>query len=63
MDPRSSVITRRRAALLMAGHSYRSFARLVRVSEHTVKAAVRGERNGPKARRVIAAIERLNHAA
>jgi transposase len=63
MEPRSRDITRRRAALLIAGHSYRSFARHLRVSEHTVKAAVRGQRNGPKAQRVLAAIERLSHAA
>lgn len=52
-----------RAKLLLAGHTYRTFARKLRVSEHTVSAAVRGVRAGAKAQRVIAALETLGHAA
>jgi DNA-binding CsgD family transcriptional regulator len=51
-----------RAKLLLAGYTYRTFARHLRVSEHTVKAAVHGVRNGKKAQRVIAALETLGHA-
>jgi DNA-binding CsgD family transcriptional regulator len=53
----------RRAKLMLAGYTYRSFAAKLHVSEYTVKAAVHGTRNGIKTKRVIRALEALNHAA
>ncbi len=55
---------RRKARLISAGHTYKSLALKLKVSEHTVKAAVRGERGvraGSKANKVIRVIERLRH--
>lgn len=55
-----------RAKLLLAGHTYRSFADKLGVSYATVKAAVhgaRGKRVGTKAHKVICALEALRHAA
>lgn len=55
----------RRARLLMAGYTFRSFASALGVSEATVKAAVhgaRGKREGTKAHKVIRALEALRHA-
>jgi DNA-binding CsgD family transcriptional regulator len=58
MDTRSTKTSRRRKArLVLAGHTYRSLARQLGVSEHTVKAAVRGVRDGEKARLVVRTIE------
>lgn len=57
MDTRSRLSSRRlRSRLVLAGHTYRSLGRKLGVSEHTVKAAIRGGRNGPKAKLVISAI-------
>lgn len=56
----------RRARLMMAGHTYRSFAGALGVSEATVKAAIhgqRGKRPGTKASKVVRALEALRHAA
>jgi len=64
MDSRSRANSRRlRAKLILAGHTYRSFAQEMKVSEHTVKAAVNGARNGSKAQRVVAAIKTLPHGS
>jgi DNA-binding CsgD family transcriptional regulator len=63
MDTRSSHQSRSlRAKLVANGHTYRSFGRKVGVSEHTVKAAVRGQRAGIKAKLVLSAIAKLSHA-
>jgi hypothetical protein len=66
MDTRSRLTARRlklKARLIGNGFTYSSFGvHLGGVSEFTVKAAVRGERNGPKSRLVIDAIERLPRA-
>lgn len=48
-----------RAKLVGTGHTYRSMAALVGVSEHTVKAAVHGARHGAKAQKVLRAIKSL----
>ena len=62
MDTPSRKTSRRRKSLLvLAGHTYRSFAVKVGVSEYTVKAAVRGERAGVKAQLVLRKIEALRH--
>jgi DNA-binding CsgD family transcriptional regulator len=67
MERKSTSQTKaRRARLLIAGHTYRSFAAKLGVSEATVKAAVhgvRGKRSGTKARKVLSALEALRHAA
>lgn len=57
MDTRSRQTSRRlRSRLVLAGHTYRSLGSKLGVSEHTVKAAIRGDRNGSKAKLVIEAI-------
>ena len=67
MERKSTSPTKaRRARLLLAGHTYRSFARSLGVSVETVKAAVhgkRGKRSGTKAHKVLSALEALRHAA
>ena len=65
MDPRSRTNSRRRlrAKLIMSGFTYRSFAEKVGVSEHTVRAAILGQRRGKKAMQVVTAIQELSHAA
>lgn len=68
MDTRSRKSARKirgnklRGKLVAIGHTYRSLGRLLRVSEFTVKAAIRGERGGPKSQLVLAAVEDLRHA-
>lgn len=60
MDSRSSVNAKRlRAKLLVKGFTYSSFATAHGFNERTVKAAVRGERLGPKSRAVLHALKQL----
>lgn len=64
MDTRSITKPRRlRAKLTLHGHSYRSFAKANGYNERTVKAAVRGERDGSVSRQIIDAINRLGGRA
>ena len=64
MERKSTTQTKsNRAKLILAGYTYRSFGRKLRVSEHTVKAAIYGRRNGAMAQKVIDALEGLSHAA
>lgn len=66
MDSRSSpnpTAARRRAALLFKGYTIKAFAQEHGFSVSTVKAAIRGERCGPKSREVLNAIRSAKPAA
>lgn len=60
MDRTSRPNPRRlKARLTLNGYKIRAFARIHGFTESTVKKAISGERNGPKAREVLAAINAL----
>jgi hypothetical protein len=60
MDSRSITNPRRlRAKLVLHGVTIRGFAEKHGFNERTVKAAVRGERRGPKSRAIVAKVEAL----